>query len=168
MVCFLFFLNTSILKCMFSCLFSHFFFFEWFFYVLTVEFDEITADIYTQISLLFCVMGLYMHSHLYMEIYECLYHCKEFFWCSSNHTVQVYTQHKNRFLFFSSLLLILPYKQYFTFKVLSLCKTVKPHRFLCSFAIPFKFSAVLFPVPHNQDYLTITSFSCFLLLLFPP
>lgn len=91
---FLFFLNTSILKCMFSCLFSHFCFFKWFSYVLTLEIDEITANIYTWTWLLFCIMGLYTHSHLYMEIYECLYHCKGFFWCSSNHTVQVYTQQK--------------------------------------------------------------------------
>lgn len=92
---------------------------------------------------------------------------KNCFWCSSNHTLQVCTQHKNRFLF-CSLLICVPYKQYFALKVLSLCKTVKPHSFLCSFAIPFKFSAVLFLVPHKQDYLMMTPLSCLLLTLISP
>lgn len=49
-----------------------------------------------------------MHIHLYMEIYEYVHNCKNFFWPSSNHTVQVCSIHKHScFLFWFGLFLLL-------------------------------------------------------------
>lgn len=69
------------------------------------------------------------------------------------------------FLFPSNILVL---AAVFSFKVSSLCKTVKPNGSLCSFVTNFKYSAVLFPVPHNQDYHMIIPFSYFLLTLISP
>lgn len=92
---------------------------------------------------------------------------KNFFGAAVNAQCK-YTLSKNiaSFFLFPSNILVL--EVVFSFKVSSLCKTVKPNGYLCSFAIYFKFSAVLFPVPHNQDYLMIIPFSCFLLTPISP
>lgn len=152
---------------MFSCLFPHFFFFKWF-DVLTVEIDEITADIYDFVLRdCTCTATFTWRFMRFCIIAKNIFGAAVITQCK-------YTLNKKIASFFCSLLMFLPYKQYFAFKVLSLCKTVKPHRFLSSSAIPFPFSTVLFPVPgnkqfaSNQDYLLITPFSCFLLTPITP
>lgn len=100
----------------------------------------ITND-YTPSWWIFCVMGLYMHIHLYMESISIF--VKNFFWHSSNHTMQVCSVHKHSFFFFLSLLIFLPYKQYFSFKLLSPRKTLSTTIIFCPH-LPFLLGFLLF------------------------
>lgn len=97
-----------------------------------------------------------------MEIYECLYHCKEFFWCSSNN----YTLNTEIGSFFCSLLIFLPYKRYFAFKVLSLSKIVKPYRFCAHLPFLLNFLLFYFQFPqtrlsHDNSFVMSSTYSRF-------
>lgn len=150
---FLIIFNTSGLKCMFGCLFYRLVLFKLFSSVVAVKIAEMIANDYTPCGLIFYSIGLYVHTHLYVENHQYLCHCTEFF-DAAVVTQCMYILYTNiASLFCWSLLIFLPFKQYFAFKLLSPCKILSTHIiFLSSYAIPSKFSAVLFPVPQNHSY----------------
>lgn len=149
---------------MFGCLFYHLVLFKLFSSVVAVKIAEMIANDYTPCGLIFYSIGLYVHTHLYVENHQYLYHCTEFF-DAAVVTQCMYVLYTNiASLFCWSLLIFLPFKQYFAFKLLSPCKILSTHIIFCPH-MPFLLNFLLFYFQFHK----ITVISCNnSFLMFPP